>query len=206
MGGELRRHADSVVPDMKLIGPPPVRHLAFLRNPYLYFSAVRRILHRVAEKIQQNLVQPELVANDILIRYVGEIDRQFLILGLRKIGHHGADIFGNPRKITGTVFKLYFAAFNPAHFQHVIDERQQMIAGSQDFVKILPRFLLIIDALSGKVCEAYNRVHRRANIVGHIGKKRRFRRARRLGLFQRLLQLSILLLLFAAYFRRVGNE
>ena len=74
-------------------------------------------------------------------------------------------------QIGGDGHQLHLPALDAAHFQHVVDQRQQVAAGGFDLVQIIP-------AAGGQVlfpfCQghiAHDGIHRGADIVAHIGKE-----------------------------------
>ena len=89
----------------------------------------------------------------------------------------------------------YRARFNAAHFQHIIDQGEQMLRGLGDFGQIVLHRLLILDMLSSQISEAHNRIHRRSDIMRHVVQKDCLGAVRLLCQHQRLAKLRLMLLL-----------
>ena len=70
------------------------------------------------------------------------------------------------------LLQMDLAAFDAAHIQNVIDEGEQMVAGGQDLAQIVLNPLLVIHIAHRQRGEADDGVHRRADIMGHIGEER----------------------------------
>ena len=89
--------------------------------------------------------------------------------------------------------QLHFAALDAAHFQHVIDKREKVLARRLDLLKVLPHILRAVALALGEVGVADDRIHGGANVVAHIEQEGAFRAVGRARLFQRLLQRPLLL-------------
>ena len=63
------------------------------------------------------------------------------------------------------------AAFDSAHIQNIIDQRQQMVAGGKDLVQIVPHPFLILHIAGCQCGKSDNGVHGRADIMRHIGEE-----------------------------------
>ena len=101
----------------------------------------------------------------------------------------------NLREIALRLFQIDLPALNPAHFQNIIDQCQQMIAGSQDLGQIPLNTFHALVALDRKIGETDNGVHRSADVMGHIGQERTLRPVA----FLRLNSLIIKLVIFPAH-------
>ena len=99
------------------------------------------------------------------------------------------------RKIFLRLMNSYRARFNAAHFQHIIDQGEQMLRGLGDFGQIALHRLLILDMLSSQISEAHNRIHRRSDIMRHVVQKDCLGAVRLLRQHQRLAKLRLMLLL-----------
>ena len=55
------------------------------------------------------------------------------------------------RQTAWILVQMHFPAFDPAHFQHVVNQRQQMTAGGQNFPQIVPGLLGIRHVFQGQV-------------------------------------------------------
>ena len=69
-------------------------------------------------------------------------------------------------------FQFNLSAFNTAHIQHVINQRQKVLAGCLDLRQVLCRFRRQVFLLTGQHRVTDNRVHGSADIVAHVGKER----------------------------------
>ena len=82
---------------------------------------------------------------------------------------------------------------NLGHVQHVVDESEQVLAGGFDLLRVFPNPLRIVRIPLEQIRKAHDGVHRRADVVGHVGQKRTLgvvRRVRHLeGLLRRMLRL-----------------
>ncbi len=76
-----------------------------------------------------------------------------------------------------------------------------MVAGGKNLLQAVPDLFLVIDMAGCNRCKPYNRIHRRTDIVGHIGKEGGLRPVGMLRLHQRILQSLCLLPLFPHTFR-----
>ena len=82
--------------------------------------------------------------------------------------HHRMQVVKEPRQIAGTVFQFELAAFDPAHFQHIIDQRQQMAAGGLDLFQIAARLFRLVDALLRQIGKADDGIHGCPDIMRHV--------------------------------------
>ena len=84
----------------------------------------------------------------------------------------------NLTEIHSLLIQHCFAAFNTRHFQNLIDNHEQKIAGRLDFADIFTALLDIRKIFAQQMRKADNRVHRRADIMAHVEEEARFRRIR----------------------------
>ena len=130
-------------------------------------TAIRRELHRVAQDIDQHLAHAHGVGQhigrggrlhvgaegDVPVGEEAVHDAQHGIADLREIHAHG----GEPD----------LAALDAADVQHVVDEGEQVIGALADLLQAASDLRLRL-VLHGDIGEADNRVHGRADIVGHV--------------------------------------
>ena len=64
------------------------------------------------------------------------------------------------------------AGFNTAHVQDVVDQAQQMLGADADLFQLIPRLGLKVRIPQRKAVQADDRVHRRADLVAHVGEER----------------------------------
>ena len=93
-------------------------------------------------------------------------------------------------------FDLYLAALDTAHVKNIVDQAQQMIAGRKNLLQTIPDLLFVVDMVDGDGGKADDRIHRCADIVGHVGKESALGLVGMLRLHQGILQCLRLLLLF----------
>jgi len=128
-------------------------------------AAHRRILHRIAEQVDKHLVQLQGIRDHVLIRNFKRINKQLQLLCL----HLGLDdidqIVHQLGNIAFLLFDLHFSAFDRAHIEDIIDQAEQMLAGSRNLFRIFPYFVRVF-RIPGKQCrKSKHRVHRRSNIM-----------------------------------------
>ena len=96
-------------------------------------------------------------------------------------------------KIKPLCFELDFSRFDFRKIENIVDQREQRFCGALDQFK---RLLVFVFGCAGeqKVRHANDSVHRRANLMAHVGQKFAFGPRRRLGdlfcITQRLLRFS----------------
>ena len=65
------------------------------------------------------------------------------------------------------LLELGASALDTAHVEHVIDERQQMVARYGDLLQVVSHSIAVVDMSGSKRSEANDGIHRCANIVAH---------------------------------------
>ena len=65
----------------------------------------------------------------------------------------------------------HLPALNLGHIQHVVDKSQKMLAGEGDLAQAVLNLLLVVDICCGNRRHSDNRVHRRPDVMAHIGQK-----------------------------------
>ena len=75
------------------------------------------------------------------------------------------------RQICLHLIQLDFAAFDAAHIQNIINQAQEMIAGRQNLGQVILYLVLLLKIGQSQSSKADNRIHRGANVVGHIGQE-----------------------------------
>ena len=63
---------------------------------------------------------------------------------------------------------LHLAALDTAHVQHIVDEGEQVLAGSGDLFQVVQHLFLIINMGCRQRGEADDGVHRGADVVAHV--------------------------------------
>ena len=167
-------HADAAVLDAEL------EHGALRRRRRLFddaeadHAARGRKLDRVRKDVQQDLVEPEPVGHDVLVHDVLRVDEQLQLLG-RDVGlNDRPQVMNDVGQVRVALVDRHLAALDAAHVEHVVDQRQQMLARYGDLRKVVLHLLPVVDVRRRKRGKPDDRVHRRADIVRHVVQKRRF--------------------------------
>ncbi len=100
----------------------------FLSHGHAYGAAGLSILDGIAQKIDQHLIEPQLITADLVIDHIHGSDGQFLILGLHVRLEDAPKPLKNLFQAAGLLFQVHLSAFDPAHVQHVVDQSQEVIA------------------------------------------------------------------------------
>ena len=99
-----------------------------------------------------------------------------------------AQTIQNIRQGTWLFIQMHFPAFNTAHIQNVIDQAQQMVSRCHNLFQIFRYLFLVVHMRDCKSGKSDNRVHRRADVMGHIGQKDAFCLVCLVRLLQRVFQ------------------
>ena len=100
----------------------------------------------------------------------------------------GEQVIDQLRQAEILLGKAHPPALDPGHVQHFVDQAQQMAARLGDLAKAFDDFVLIFDVGPRNGRQAHNGVHRRPDVVGHIGEEIRLGAACVLGRAVRFLQ------------------
>ena len=165
---ELFAHADAVVFDAELIAATALGRTVLLGNANADYPACGSELDGVGQNVQQDLVQPQRVGDDVLVLHIHGIDEKRQPF-CRNIGlNDGAHIVDEVRQVHRFFFDLYFSALDAAHIQHIIDEGKQMLAGGGDLFQVVQHLFLMVDVGRSQRGEANDGVHGGTDIVAHI--------------------------------------
>ena len=134
-------------------------------------AALRRIFDRVGEKVNQNLVDPGLISHQVLMPDTGYLQMELLSFCLRHRLNHR--IYRGYHIIQRKFFQVkhYFSALNFGDVQNIVNQAEEVLAGGCNFLGVLPHLGRILRLCGQKGGKSQHRVHRRADIVGHIGEK-----------------------------------
>ena len=125
-------HADAVVlHEEHIISIAPVEG-GFLFDSKAYHASRRCIFYGVAQEVQKHLVQPELVAVDVLVAHVHGVDAQRQALGGDLGVEDIAQLAPDLRQTARVLLDVDLAALDAAHVQNIVDEPQQVVAGGHD--------------------------------------------------------------------------
>ena len=96
-------------------------------------------------------------------------------------------IVDNVRQMHLGLFDGDLAAFDAAHVEDVVDQREEMLAGDRDLAEVVAHLFAVVEVGSRESGEPDDRVHGRANVMGHVVQECRlgavgvFRRRQRVG-------------------------
>ena len=169
--GKLLAHADTGVLHPNLIQSASLGRIRQLGHTDRHRPASGSEFDGVGEEVQQDLVQPGLVAVNVFIRHIHDIHVQLQLLGVDLSGDDRLDIVKDIRQIGLLLLQVDLSAFNAAHIQHIVDEREQMVTGGEDLGQVVLHFLLIVNVGCGQSRETDNGVHGSTDIMGHVGKE-----------------------------------
>ena len=199
--GKLLAHADAVVPAAELeCGIAGFRH-GFLHDPQRDRAARPRVFDGVGDQIEPHLIEAQLVAVHELVPDVHRVDEEIVLFGLDVRVHDVPERVEDVRQRLHFLVQDHLAGFDAAHVQHVVDQREEMFRGTRVGRQILLNAFGFVDVACREPGEPDDRVHRRADVVGHIAQERRFGAVRRLRHLQGVLEFGLLLFeLFPKFF------
>ena len=116
-------------------------------------------LHGVAGEIEQDLVQPQLVADDVLVDHIHGVDEELELFGAYVGLDDGFQVVEDVRKVDVLFLDLDHAAFDPAHVQNVVDQGEQVFAGHRDLFQVVRHLLLVVNVGRGQGGKADDGVH-----------------------------------------------
>jgi hypothetical protein len=149
--------------------------------------AARGELERVADQVDQDLAQPQRIAQQVG-RHVGR----------RPQHQFQAALGGAPREQVGDLvqrvgqverqgFQFQLARFDLGEVQHVVDDLQQALAGAADLAEVVQRLRRQVE-VRAQAGEAEDGVHRGADLVADIGQEVALGAGGRFGVGARLFQ------------------
>ena len=168
---ELPADSYARIADHKRQGRIPCRCTRAFRDFQFDSALPGRILHRIAEKIEQQLRHSQLVAEHVFGHGVCHLEGIFMSVRHDLRLHEIRDFLDQLPKVDPGLLQYHSAALDPAHIQYVIDQLQQMIAGRHDFLQTVPHLFRIVYVRRGNIGKSNDGVHRRADVVGHIGEE-----------------------------------
>ena len=169
---EFRCHADSAVPDPEMasyIMVPQRRSL--LTQIYIDRALFRREFHRVGQKIDQHLIQTYTVAVYFLCLYILYKNIKMLLPRLNLRLYNIDDAVHRLMQRHLIQIQRQLSALDLGHVQNVIDQSQQMPAGQCNLYKTVPDPRRILNICHGNRRHAYDAVHRRPDIMTHVGEE-----------------------------------
>ena len=75
-------HTDARILDMKLVIGIARQSAAPFRNPQAYNSASLRVFYGIAKKVKEHLIQPQLIADNLLVLYIHGVNIKLKPLGM----------------------------------------------------------------------------------------------------------------------------
>ena len=118
---EFLAHSDTGITDNKIVIGKSASCSTFLCDPDTYCSTWFREFHGIADAIEQNLIQSELIAHNRLIHHVNRINEQYQLFGPNICLNDISDIMNHIRQMAFGRLNPYFSALDPAHIQNIID-------------------------------------------------------------------------------------
>ncbi len=110
-------------------------------------------------------------------------DVEFLVLRLDLRLYDSHQIIEQHLQRNHIVIERHLSAFDFGHIEHIVDQAEQMIARQLDLLETMTDPVLVRAVRQADMRHPDDRVHRRADIVRHIGQKLAFCPARLLRLF-----------------------
>ena len=171
VGQEFRCHAAAVVGDNDADGGLTGDGAGKLGDVKADRAAVGRVFYRVGQQIDQYLPQTHAVTNEELMRHIMGADHEVLRLFRRT----GTDDAVDLTDLLGKAYRLPdnadLSRLDLAHVQHIVDEGQHMLAGGVSFADVIAHFVRHGRLAFHQAGNAQNGVHRRADVVGHVGEE-----------------------------------
>ncbi len=165
---EILAHTDAIVFHMDFILGIALQLHRILFHSHTHCATGIGEFQRIAQKIQKHLIQTQTIAVHIFIRYTHSVEEKIDPLR-HDIGlQDRAQVMEYIGQMHFLLLDLHHAALDTAHVKHIIDERQEMIAGGGDFLQIVLYLILVIQISGSQSGEADNGIHRRTDVMGHI--------------------------------------
>ena len=134
-------------------------------------------LTRIVYEIDQDLAQPQRVAHQVRgnIRLCG--DQELEILFLRFLADHRGEVLENVLESELRVLDIQFAGLDLREVEDIVDDAQKR-SGRGAHLRQVITLLRRQVGLQGQMSHADDGIHRRADLVTHVGQEHRFRRRR----------------------------
>ena len=197
---ERRTHADAVVADMDLIVRAALRRGLLLDDAQGDRAARRGELDGVGQDVEHDLVEAHGVGDDVLVLHVDHVDEERQTLCGNARLDDVAQVVHELGQVHRARLERDLAALDAAHVEHVVDEREQVLARRRGLFQVVEHLLTVVDMGGRKRGKADDRVHRRSDVVRHPGKELAFGMVGLFGGNERHTQRSLLALLFLNVF------
>ena len=148
-------------------------------------------LDGVAGKVDQYLPELALVADDVSGQAGGKGQFPVQTLGVGRHPEHQVEVVEQGVEVERVGPAVAASGFDLRHFQHVVDEGEQVLAAAHDHFEILAVACRQSGALAQNPAEAQNGVHGRADLVAHVGEEGGFGMAGRLSFLLGLAELPV---------------
>ena len=120
--GKFRAHADAVVLDTELVLPAAAHLTGKLPHPHRDRAARRGKLDGIGQQIQQHLIQPGLIAVDVLIGHIHGVHIKLQLLRMDLPTDDRLQVMKHIRQTDLRFFQMDLSTLNPAHIQDIIDQ------------------------------------------------------------------------------------
>ena len=175
------RHADAVIFDDEFVAAAARGVLGNFRNRQTDVAAVGGVLDGIGQQVGHQLLQSQAVAAHFFMLHAVETNGEGVVMGLdvRLVHHHQVIHHVGQTEILFRQGET--AAFDAGHIEDFIDESQKMAAGLGDFRQAILDPFLLVNVSTGNGGHAHDGVHRRPDIMGHVGQEIGFRLAGPIG-------------------------
>ena len=163
----LQAHANARVLDAELILGIALSRTGILYDAQAYRSACRSELDGIAQDVEQHLVQAQLIDHDILVQHVLRVDEEVQLLALHTAVNDGTEVVEHVGKPHLLLLQFGTPTLNAAHVQHIVDEREEVVARHRDFLQIVSHRLLVVDVRGSQRSEADDGIHGRTYVMAH---------------------------------------
>ena len=172
---EFLAHADPVVLAQE-VKPYPARSILtflvkVLGELHADKAVLLRVLHGVVDDIDKDLAQMERIADQVLLTDLPDLQMKFLMLLCRLRAHDDRDVVHHVGEGKNFLAQRHAAACDARHVEHIVDQIHQMRRGGLDLLETVEHARFFVDVREGDGCHSHDRIHRRADIVGHVRQK-----------------------------------
>ena len=180
-------HADAGVADHEFQRRLPVKMRPLLDHK-TYRAPFGRELDGIAQDVDQHLLELHDVADIIIIDAARDpaVVAQTFVPALA--ADHGVDLLKALGKGELLLLDRHAPGFDAAHIQNVVDDPQQMLRGGADLLQVFLHLVAGRGIVHGDVVQTDDGVHRRADLMAHVGEERGFRTVGMLRRSERVLQ------------------
>ena len=138
--------------------------------------------------IDQHLAEAQGIADQCPRHARADVDDQLQALGRRLFRDQPGDVLEHPVELELDVFDDHLARLDLREVENVVDDAEQMLARALDLVQVIALARRQL-GFHGQVRHADDGIHRRPDLVTHIGQKIGFHARRRFGQLTRRLHL-----------------